>query len=150
MNIRLFCLSILFIVSSCASQKNEIEYVEFEHECSIRKISDKILVRILPSQKKRNKERVFELTYHGKSYMRKPISEEEYQNIIDSVLKIKEKDKDSTMVYTDGGSNIIEYRKGHVIKKFYSKVINKDYNSSFYRLCELITKSAGLDITAIK
>ncbi|MCU7615202.1 hypothetical protein N0B16_12205 [Chryseobacterium sp. GMJ5] len=82
--------------------------------------------------------------------MRKPISEEEYQNIINLVLKIKEKDKDSTMVYTDGGSNIIEYRKGSVIIKHYSQVIDKDYKSSFYHVCELITNSAGLDITVIK
>ncbi|MDF2550849.1 MAG: hypothetical protein K0R77_124 [Chryseobacterium sp.] len=148
MNFKFLCLFILILVFSCTSQKSEIEYVEFEHECYIRKISDKILIRILPSQKKYNKERIVELIYHGKSFVRKSISEKEYQNIVDSIFKISE--KDSTMVFTDGGSNIIEYRKGDVIKKHYSQVLNKDYNNTFYNTCELITESAGLDITAIK
>lgn len=148
MNTKVLCLFILILVCSCMSQKREIEYIEFEHECSIKRISDKILVRILPSQKKHNKERIIELSYHGKSYVRKPISEKDYQNIIESIFKISE--KDSTMVFADGGSNIIEYRKGNIIKKHYSQVLNKDYNNTFYKACELITKSAGLDITTIK
>lgn len=150
MSIRVVCLLILFLTISCTSQKSEIEYVEFEHECGMLRISDKILVRILPSQKKHSNERIIELTYRGKSYMRKPIDEKEYLNIIDSILKIKEENKDSTIVFTDGGSNIIEYRRGNMIKKHYSHILNKNYNNSFYDTCVLITKSAGLDITAIK
>ncbi|MCW3160913.1 hypothetical protein [Chryseobacterium oryctis] len=154
MNIKVLYLLILLFISCCTSQKNEFEYVEFKHECPTLKISDKILIRILSSQKKHNNERIVELTYHGKTHIRKPINEKEYQNIIDSILKINENSQDSTIVFADGGSNIIEYRKGNVIKKYHSQVLNKEYNNgfynAFYNACELITKSAMFDITTTK
>ncbi|WP_439480679.1 hypothetical protein [Chryseobacterium aquaticum] len=153
MSNRVLYLLILFFTISCTSQKSEIEYIEFEHECGMLKVSDKIFIRILPSSKKQRKERIVELTYHGKMFMRKPIPEGEYQKLIDAILQIKKEESEnieSLIIFNDSGSNEIIYRKGSMMKKNFSFVLDKKYNSEFYNAAKLITKAAELNIEDIR
>lgn len=144
----------LFLFFSCTTQVKEIEYVEFEHECIMRIKSDKIIVRILPSTKKSKKQRTVELNYEGKSFLRKPISENEYQQIILAIKNIEEEDShiDNNGIETmilDGGQNTITYRKGNVNITHTSRSLSKDWYPSFHNASNIITKAAGLNFSHI-
>ena len=76
------------LLFSCTIPKQEIEYIEFEHKCIILKKSDRIFIRILPSQNKN--QRIVELNYKGKSFMRKTISKNEYKQIVEVIKNIEE------------------------------------------------------------
>jgi hypothetical protein len=160
MNIRIIYLSISFIILSCISKGNETEYIEFQHECPIKRISDKIVIKIIPSPKRYNKERIIELNYHGKLYT-KLINEEDYKKIVNSIMQINESEvktleefnegeKPVHISHTDGGFNVIEYRKGKLLKKYLSQTLKKEDNNSFYNASLLITKAVGLDVHDIK
>ena len=85
--------------------------------------------------------------------MRKPIPEGEYQKLIDAILQIKKEESEnieSLIIFNDSGSNEIIYRKGSMMKKNFSFVLDKKYNSEFYNAAKLITKAAELNIEDIR
>lgn len=158
---KIIYLFLLFVIISCISNKNEIEYIGFQHECPILRKSDKILIKIIPSSKKHNKDKIVQLTYHGKSFMRKPLTNEEYQKIVNSIMQLNNEkiktnkeinergEKPVIITPTDVGYITIEYRKGNIFKSNTSHISDLKNNKELYNIVMLITKAAGLDIENI-
>lgn len=153
MDIKFFSILAFILFCSCTTQKQEIEYVEFEHHCIILKKSDRIFIRILPSK---NKNQItVELNYKGKSFMRKPISENEYHQIVEVIKNIEKESShiDENGVETmilDGGYNTITYRKGIFNITHTSKSLNKNWYPSFHKAGKKITEAAGLNFSHIR
>ncbi|HEX7869016.1 MAG TPA: hypothetical protein VF455_02795 [Chryseobacterium sp.] len=149
---RLLYFLFFFIFLSCTVPKQEIEYIEFEHECMILKKSDRIFIRLLPSKNK--DQRTVELNYKGKSFMRKPISENEYQQIVKSIKDIEEEsshidENGVEKMIIDGGYNTITYRKGLFNITHTSRSLSYDWYPSFQKASKKITTAAGLNFKDI-
>ncbi|MCX8534698.1 hypothetical protein [Chryseobacterium luquanense] len=153
MNIKFFHVLAFILFCSCTTQKQEIEYIEFEHECRMRIKSDRIFIRILPSRNK--DQRTVELNYNGKYFMRKPISENEYQQIVEVIKNIEEESSHvdengiETMIL-DGSYNTITYRKGLLNITHTSRSLSKDWYPSFHNASKQIAEGAGLDFSNIR
>ncbi|MBD3903140.1 hypothetical protein NAL32_03510 [Chryseobacterium sp. Ch-15] len=149
---KFFSISTMFLLFSCTTQKQEIEYIEFEHKGIILKKSDCIFIRILPSKNKNPK--TVELIYKGKSFMRKPISENEYQQIVEVIKNIEEESSHivgngvETMVI-DGTYNTITYRKGLFTIIHTSKSLSYDWYPIFQKASKSITKAVDLNFSHI-
>lgn len=149
-----YTLGLLFLFS-CTTQVKEIEYIEFEHKCIMLRKSDRIFVRILPSPNKSKKQRTVELNYEGKSFLRKPISENEYLQIVKAIKSIEKEDSHidengiETMIL-DGGYNTITYRKGNVNITHTSRSLSKHWYPSFHNASRVITEAAGLNFSHIR
>ena len=140
------------LLLSCTVPKQEIEYIEFEHRCINLRKSDRIFIRILPSKNK--DQRTVELNYKGKSFMRKPISENQYQQIVKSIKDIEEEsshiDKNGVEeIIMDGGYNTITYRKGLFNITHTSRSLSYDWYPSFQKASKKITTAAGLNFKDI-
>lgn len=152
MDLKFFPILIFILFCSCTTQKQEIEYVEFEHECIMRIKSDRIFIRLLPSQNKN--QRIVELNYEGKSFMRKPISENEYQQIVEVIKNIGEEsshvdENGVESMILDGGRNTITYRKRNVNITHTSRSLSKDWYPSFHNASKQIAEAAGLNFKHI-
>lgn len=152
MDIKFFPILAFILFCSCTTQRQEIEYIEFEHECIILKKSDRIFIKILPSQNK-NKITV-ELNYKGKSFMRKFISENEYLQIVEGIKNIEEESSHidengiETMI-VDGSINTIIYRKGLFNITRTSRSLNENWYPSFHKASKQITEAARLNFSHI-
>lgn len=143
---------VFLLVFSCTIPKQEIEYIEFEHECIILKKSDRIFIRILPSKNKN--QRIVELNYKGKSFMRKPINENEYLQIVEVIKNIEEKsshidENGVEAIILDGSYNTITYRKGLFNITHTSRSLSYDWYPSFHKATKRITTAAGLNFRQI-
>jgi len=142
---KIYLIIAITLFTSCSVKKKEIEYLQFEHRCIIKRKSDQVLVSILPFPKNK---RLVETNHQNKATT-KFIGEKEYYKIVDDILKIKKEQKDSTIVFTDGSINTITYRKGSEIKTFTSEKLSKEY-PSFYYAVKSILESAGIYIDNIR
>lgn len=157
---KFLCFLFLLFFISCASYKQEVEYLEYNyHGSPISRKDDKILIKYIPNKR----DVKVEHTYHGKFYSRKPIKKKEYQEMLKMFLKIKNEDsalvqnedsalandtltvKEVEIVYVDVGASEIIYTRGGDTIKHLVLGNRKDENKNFYDTSVLIYKNAGLD-----
>lgn len=135
---------------SCTTQKQKTEYLEYSYNGSpISRSNDKIYIKFIPNKKDVS----IKLNYHGKDYIRKPITQKEYQAILGMYYKINRdsiSNKNICITYLDAGASEIIYFKDNIITRNIVLGNSKNGDKYFYKTTVLIYNYAGLDSKFIK
>jgi hypothetical protein len=156
-----FLFLIFLFLLSCAPKTSEVEYIEFEHKCTMLRKSDKVFLRIFPEIHNGNERISVQLNYHGKEYATRFVSRKNYEELVKSIVEIKDDEaeinevrnelgeKPVVITRTDGGYSSIEFRKGNFVKKKRYEVLN-DEGLTLQEAVSVLSKVSGLDIKGIK
>jgi hypothetical protein len=131
----LICLVIF--LNSCASNINS-EFIQFNHMNAVIIGGDKLTITLIPTHKNRKRTVIVKIFSKGEYFDNKRISYQQYQQISDIILSIKQeelelpKKQNSFIGILDGGSNSIYFKKGNAEKKVYTYGMSKEYHGKFY------------------
>jgi len=145
----------LVLLASCTVKNVNSEFIQFNHMNAVVIGGDKLTITLIPTYKKRTRPVIVKIFRRGEYFDNKRISYEQYQQISDIILKIKQEElelpkKQNYLIgILDGGSNSIYFKKDNTEKKFYTHGISKEYHGKFYEVTELILKAANLEIKNI-
>ena len=141
----LIFLTVSVFLVSCKTQTTE--YLEFESSNAVLIGGNKTLIKLIPTTKKTLKNVNVIIFCRGNSFDNKRISKEKYDLIVDLFKKISINDSSKT-IWIDAPTIKIKYRNKDFIKEFYYERTPKK-DKTFYKITELILKSANLNVQNI-